>query len=159
MVLSCYGNALKELDLSNIESIYTDKINADGWGTIGFDNILIYDEDNDWYEPDETLFAVPAEGCEFIGWYNEDGELLSSEAEYRPGYTDKVFIAKFTSGLPGDINSDGSVNANDALTVLRFALGSITDINNAAADVNGDGIVNANDALMVLRAALGLITL
>ena len=59
--------------------------------------------------------------------------------------------------LPGDVDGNGSVNANDALTVLRAALGLVDEVGSEG-DVNGDGVVNANDALMILRAALGLIT-
>lgn len=61
--------------------------------------------------------------------------------------------------LSGDADGNGIVNANDALMVLRYALGIIDSIDFAAADVDGNGIVNANDALMILRAALGIITL
>jgi len=63
-----------------------------------------------------------------------------------------------SASLPGDVDGNGAVNANDALLVMRYSLGIISEIS-PAADVNGDGIVNANDALMILRAALGLITL
>ena len=64
-------------------------------------------------------------------------------------------------GLLGDSNSDGAVNANDALLILRYSLGIVGagSINLANCDVNGDGSVNANDALLVLRAALGIIIL
>lgn len=61
--------------------------------------------------------------------------------------------------LPGDADGSGTVNANDALAVMRYALGLIPSVDLAASDVNCDGVVNANDALMIMRAALGLITL
>ena len=66
-----------------------------------------------------------------------------------------------TSGtlLKGDVNNDGVVNANDALMVMRYALGLITSLPNlAAADVDGNGTINANDALKIMRYALGLIS-
>lgn len=60
--------------------------------------------------------------------------------------------------LPGDVDLDGSVDAMDALLVLRYSL-NLTDLDEEAlalADVNGDGLVNAADALQILRSAMGL---
>ena len=49
---------------------------------------------------------------------------------------------------------------SDALLVLRYSLGVMTDLPALeAADVNGDGIINMTDALIILRAALGLMEL
>jgi len=66
-------------------------------------------------------------------------------------YTGTAFAA-------GDVNGDHSVDANDALTVLRYAL-HIIDLTPAQlerADFNGDGNVDANDALAIMRSALGI---
>ena len=70
-------------------------------------------------------------------------------------------IADPNPALPGDADGNGSVNANDALFILRFALGIVepTDALIENGDVDHDGRVTANDALMILRAALGIITL
>ena len=62
------------------------------------------------------------------------------------------------SPFTGDVNGDGEVSINDALIVLRFAMGiisgdNVTDL--TAGDVNQDGTVDALDALMILRMALG----
>lgn len=58
----------------------------------------------------------------------------------------------------GDADSNGVINANDALLVLRYALGIIpdTELDLRAADYDENGTVNANDALAILRRALGL---
>lgn len=60
--------------------------------------------------------------------------------------------------IPGDVNLDGVVTANDALTVLRYSLGLIelTPEQIAAADIDMSGTVTANDALTILRKSLGL---
>ena len=62
------------------------------------------------------------------------------------------------SDIPGDMDGDGMLSANDALAILRYSIGAaaLTPAQLAIADVNGDGFVNANDALYVLRCALGV---
>lgn len=70
-------------------------------------------------------------------------------------YTVKV---DYADGVLGDVDGNGTVNANDALMVLRYSLGIISSIPNmAAADYDGNGVINANDALMILRHAIGII--
>ncbi|MBR5714243.1 MAG: dockerin type I repeat-containing protein, partial [Clostridia bacterium] len=60
--------------------------------------------------------------------------------------------------LPGVVDGNGEVNANDALLILRYSLGLISSLPYPeAADVDGNGAINANDALLVLRFSLGLI--
>jgi hypothetical protein len=69
----------------------------------------------------------------------------------------KVTISAVTKG---DVNGDGKVRANDALLVLRIAMGLVKDPTEAqkeAADMNNDGKIRSNDALLVLRKAMGLI--
>ncbi|NYS26467.1 VWD domain-containing protein [Rhodobacteraceae bacterium 2376] len=61
-----------------------------------------------------------------------------------------------------DQSSDGRPTAQDALEVLRMAVGLTPSFGEAtpeafiAADMNRDGQINAQDALEVLRAAVGL---
>lgn len=61
--------------------------------------------------------------------------------------------------LPGDADGNGSVDMQDALLVLRFAMSLIggESIDAANADMNGDGTVDMQDALLILRKAMGLI--
>lgn len=56
----------------------------------------------------------------------------------------------------GDVNKDGSVNAKDALVILRIAA-QIEDGDANIADVNDDGKISARDALMVLKHVVGLL--
>ena len=64
---------------------------------------------------------------------------------------DNVIKAKPTEeGLPGDVNSDGSVNAGDVSAVYNVMLGVETDATIISrADVNRDGSVNAGDVSAV----------
>ena len=60
--------------------------------------------------------------------------------------------------VPGDADGNGSVEMNDALVVLRFAMNLIDSLPAPAnADMDGDGTVGMNDALLILRTAMGLI--
>lgn len=58
----------------------------------------------------------------------------------------------------GDLDDDGEITANDALTILRSSVGMATPTPEqiAAADVDGDGNITANDALAVLRHSVGM---
>lgn len=61
--------------------------------------------------------------------------------------------------MSGDASGDKKVNSTDALKVLQFTVGQITDINETypAMDVNADGNVNSKDALDILRFTVGMI--
>ncbi len=71
-----------------------------------------------------------------------------------------ILITVFSVGayMPGDIDKDREITANDARTVLRAAVGLETlskeDFLNA--DIDNDGTITSSDARMVLRAAVGL---
>ena len=72
-----------------------------------------------------------------------------------------VWYGPFMCGdaLPGDATGDGVVDTEDALHVLRWALG-LEDYDTdqgAICDMNGDGVIDTVDALIVLRMALGII--
>ncbi|MDR1815167.1 MAG: leucine-rich repeat protein [Clostridiales Family XIII bacterium] len=63
--------------------------------------------------------------------------------------------------LRGDVNGDGKLNAVDALTVLRIAVGivnpsTLTAAQMAAIDLDGDGLITAADATNVARLVAGL---
>ncbi len=59
--------------------------------------------------------------------------------------------------LYGDVNGDKSVDAKDALTVLKTAVGKqeLTDQQKITADVSGDSKINATDALYILQYSVG----
>ena len=60
---------------------------------------------------------------------------------------------------PGDIDHDGAVSEDDALQVLKHAVGLITldEGSKQTADLDQDNDVTADDALMMLKIAAGLI--
>ena len=78
--------------------------------------------------------------------------------------TDKPLekVASFEYGTQppytkGDANSDGEVDANDAVAILLYVVSkyTLTGDQLLAADVNGDHTVDANDAVAVLLYIVG----
>lgn len=59
----------------------------------------------------------------------------------------------------GDVNGDGIITAEDALTVLKSVahITTLTGSQSKAADVNKDTFVNAEDALMILKYVANMI--
>lgn len=53
--------------------------------------------------------------------------------------------------IPGDANSDGSVNNRDAARILQYVAQWDVEIDMLAADANGDGFVNNRDAARILQ--------
>ena len=158
---SCRNTLLTELDLSCVPGLHFERITAEGSGTIG-----MYTTVN--VVPNLTYrhFAVaaPCEGEEFLGWFNDDGELISSDLTLGETETSALRLtARFTgnAAVPGDMNGDGEVDISDALSVLRAAMGLVEPAPGqiAACDMDGDGELTVADALQVMRAAMGLITL
>ncbi len=68
----------------------------------------------------------------------------------------KEVIEKFDSIVYGDVNTDGKVNAQDALGVLKFAVGKgeFTALQRTTAQVDGKDGINAKDALEILKFAV-----
>ena len=63
-----------------------------------------------------------------------------------------------TKGLLGDVNSDGVVDAIDALLILRASLelDKFDETQSFLGDIDGDGTITSNDALEVLRFSVQL---
>ena len=80
---------------------------------------------------------------------------LNELREYIDGWLE-ILQAEEVPALVGDVDGNGVVNANDALLIMRMALGQMECTDLAAADADGNGIVQSADALMVLRIAMGL---
>ena len=154
--LDCQDTHLTELDLSNNTKLPIDRIYTEGKGYIGYYRNFNYNFT--W------LYAVPQDRESFLGWYNEDGELLSTDAEWSiNGRTEKVFIAKFTGGepeiIPGDVDGDGELTFND-VTVLYYYLlnGDMTGMtleNLASGDLNNDGVISVSDITLMYNLLLG----
>jgi len=60
--------------------------------------------------------------------------------------------------VKGDANEDGSINAGDAILILRYSVGlsTVSDAQKLACEVNNDGSINAGDAIQILRYSVGL---
>ena len=125
---------------------------------IGVCMFSIYEADGNWHSYSFT--AQEAGDYRFLiryfGYADDSWFMVDNVQVLGVGQPDPTIPAEL-----GDVNGDGSVNANDALALMRCALGLIPEsaIDMTVADVNHDGLVNANDALMIMRAALGLVTI
>ncbi len=92
------------------------------------------------------------EGFVFTGW----------SMDFR-NITEACIIYATYGPIPnsGDIDADGRVTSTDAILVIRYALGSLsqqlTSEQIVVADVNNDGVLNSTDALLIMRKALGMV--
>ena len=103
------------------------------------------------------------EGYTRVGCVYNNGE-FSTEPTYEVHINynqslNNLWIAYESNGsafVPGDVNGDGQVMTDDALTAMRCALGLINlDASQLrAADMDGDGAVSTADALTILRLAI-----
>lgn len=69
----------------------------------------------------------------------------------------QLFASADTIIYKGDINIDGSINASDALMVLKHAA-KIDSVDTLVADVDENNTVNATDALWILKFAAKIVT-
>ncbi len=103
------------------------------------------------------------EGFDFETVWTIDTSTQYPFAELRSAPYTAAIIPEFEAPawVLGDVDGDGTVAGNDALLLLRYALGlqSLNDDQLLRGDVNGDGVDDANDALVVLRVSLGLMAL
>lgn len=105
-------------------------------------------------EGDAAIAPEPPEreGYTFIGWDTDFSNTTSD-------ITVTALYEKVNPAMSEDANGDGTVNAQDALFVLRCSLCFTTlPCEENICDVNSDGRVNAQDALLIIRFALGLIS-
>ncbi|MBQ3937890.1 MAG: dockerin type I repeat-containing protein [Clostridia bacterium] len=57
--------------------------------------------------------------------------------------------------LPGDVDGDGEVTVSDALLVMRYAMGIISELPHIEnADMDGSGVIDISDALLIMRRAM-----
>jgi len=76
------------------------------------------------------------------------------------GFTEATFIqtggASPISISKGDANSDGNINSEDIVAIVKSPLGEpVIGFNKTAADYNGDGIVNIADILCIVAIIMG----
>ncbi len=153
--LDATGNHLRQLRLSGSGSLPLDSVSAEGGGA--FDCEIVFTAS------DVLMHAFPNSGEEFLGWYNENGERLSTGTTFTGAYNgESTIIARFSSNAvvpgSGDIDGDGSTTVTDAIIALRIAMGitSADPEQIEAGDMNGDGAIGVNDAIIILRMAMGI---
>ena len=111
-ILSCRNNQLTSLNLESSYSLsfLADRVEAEGNGFIA---VNLYSEVED-YTYFGYVYAEPKSGSTFIGWYDENGVLLSSEAEFDISDANStVFIAKFEGGSPELTEYTVTINHNE----------------------------------------------
>ena len=111
-ILSCRNNQLTSLNLESSYSLsfLADRVEAEGNGFIA---VNLYSEVED-YTYLGCVYAEPKSGSTFIGWYDENGVLLSSEAEFDISDANStVFIAKFEGGSPELTEYTVTINHNE----------------------------------------------
>lgn len=106
------------------------------------------------YEIDEDTIGIAVDK-DNNGTYETTLNTKTSKSnpdDVKPGETESI-------GNLGDIDNDGEITANDALTILRASVGlsELTPDQTKLADIDGDGQITANDALSVLRYSVGLV--
>ena len=96
-------------------------------------------------------YTLPIRLARLLGWSNTD---------FPRGRDGSVIRRLREDIIPGDVNDDGAVTAEDARLALRIAIGvgeyDMEGVEFLAADYDKDGSVTTQDARTVLRVAIGL---
>ncbi len=69
-------------------------------------------------------------------------------------FSDKTAAVSYDILITGDFNSDGVVNSDDAIRLLRYVLFPESYSIEGLADFNGNGKIDSNDAIHLLRHVL-----
>ena len=113
-----------------------------------------------WSSSDENVAAVTADG--HVTGISSGTAVITAVSDAAPNIKAICSIEVIDSDtlFYGDVNTDGSVNATDALITLQHSVGKTTLEGTAAlnADVNADNAVNATDALLILQYSVNKIT-
>lgn len=96
-------------------------------------------------------FKVPTEQLE-VGEH-----IISVRARGQDGIWTIVSTKAFAiCNMDGDVNGDGTVNADDIMEVLNYIMGSPSEIiKKEAANVNGDETVNTADIVKIVNIIMG----
>ena len=82
-----------------------------------------------------------------------------SNGELGTGTKVKIDNKEYNIIKLGDINGDGYVDEDDAISVLRYAvdLEKYDDLKKQAGDVNKDSYIDEDDAIYILKYAVDLV--
>ena len=106
---------------------------------------------------DDRIATIAVPGSEWSG--NETITFTATDPGGLSGSDSATFTVEAAIAL-GDVNNDGKIRSNDAILVLRIAVGLMEpdEYQKQATDMDGDGMIRANDAILILRKAAGLAT-
>ncbi|MDR2712887.1 MAG: dockerin type I domain-containing protein [Clostridiales bacterium] len=113
---------------------------------------------------DGLLFTVTyqvAAGLPLLGNYPLNAEVVKMQyinfADAMFDLEVNILPGTLVLGLLGDVNNDGTVTPEDAMTLLQMIVGLIPWTPRALilGDINGDGIVDTTDAALILRMVVG----
>lgn len=116
--------------------------------TLDFSNGLSGDDG-----PTTTALTLPAglaDGTWYVGIIVDETMTVFENEE---GNNTGSAMITVRTGLPCDVNLDGSVNVTDVQTVINVALGVAGA--SGSEDVNSDASVNVSDVQLVINGALG----
>ena len=128
------------------------------------------------YDTWVSLKATAGTGFDFIGWYNNDGALVSNSLSFNYQMPDKdvTLTARFNynpfnpdepfgdgsqtnvqTTARGDVNKDSVVDLQDVVVIMNTFLGKAEGEDKIVlCDINGDGVVDMEDIVIVLNIFL-----
>lgn len=76
---------------------------------------------------------------------------------YKYAVDNSIKYALLDKYIIGDVNGDNAISSQDALFILRCAVGELTpsDLQKFVGDINNDGVINSVDALIALEITVG----
>lgn len=124
-VLNLAGNRFKSIDTSACPRLHLDTVTAEGPGTVGYWETMASGATR------VILYAYADEGAQFLGWYDANDTLLSTEPEWdASSELDSIgtaVTAKFKWDLVDGVYLVGTVNDWAPTPDDRFAPNSDTD--------------------------------
>lgn len=114
-------------------------------------------------EENKIIMVVPnAIANDILESFGGTAKITKADGNYLNGSQDTVATGykvedKYTVIKKGDCNGDGNVNSADALSILKYSVGTL-NLNNEnlkAANANNDDKVNSADALLILKYSVG----
>ncbi|MBR5713940.1 MAG: dockerin type I repeat-containing protein, partial [Clostridia bacterium] len=170
-VLDTYMNAISNINITDTK-LGRNEIKSEGLGYVSYANgvtMALIDPDDNFiiYDNCEFLYAEPKEHEEFLGWYDENGELISTESElYISDEPGTVFTAVFTGEHEpkdeeppsGDIDGDGVLSFGDVTLLYYYLLNNdmagFNPENLQNADMNHDGVLSVLDITLMFNILL-----
>lgn len=131
----------------------------------GISGDVIFTETIESIAPGETVSISITDVYENAYSYSDIGYILNcvvtqSDEEINMLDNGIVVQKRYDEGIYGDVNSDGTINAQDALMVLKYAAkinSFYSPVQFSCAEVDGNEGINAQDALFILKYASKLI--